>query len=35
VTDDHLHLVEAGGPKAQVERLEPQLEWAAVNLWPR
>lgn len=35
VTDDRIYLVEAGGPKAQVERFEPQLEWAAVNLWPR
>jgi hypothetical protein len=31
VDDKHVFVLEAGGPKAQVERFEPQIEWAIRN----
>jgi hypothetical protein len=31
VDDAHVFLLEAGGPKAQVERFAPQIEWAIRN----
>ena len=31
VDADHVFLLEAGGPRAQIERLAPQIEWAIRN----
>lgn len=34
VTDDWVYIVEAGGSKAEMERMAPQVDWAIQNFLP-
>lgn len=34
VTDKKIFLLEAGGPKGEVERVMPQIDWSIRNLYP-
>jgi hypothetical protein len=35
VTDKKIYVLEAGGTKAEVSKLEPQIDWAIKNLGPK